>query len=983
MLRSLPFSWASLRGARLVPVFLAVLCCADLAKGQTLIINEMSNGPSGSKEFVEMLVIPTTPPEPCTPTQCLDIRGWIIDDNNGYHAPGSGVGIAPGAFRFSPSAAIWSCVPVGTLIVVYNSGDLNAALPPDDVSLSDGNCVIVAPVAGPLFESTGITPQGTLCSGDPGGWGPGGSWLGNVALANTGDCFRIADAAGCEVFSVCYGNVSLNPLIYFSGAGTADEWYFNDGDPYAQANWVQSCTSGCETPGSPNSPANAACIAALNNGCQPIVPLAVTATTTATCSCDGTATAAPTGAAGPYTYLWFDAAWTALGQTGITATSLCAGDYHVQVTSAGGCIDTADVQVPQLPGPDAGTDGAVALCPGDAAIDLFAQLGGTPDAGGVWSPSLTFGTGVFDPALDLAGTYTYTLTGGSCPPASADVMVTVGTPPAVTIALDSISCNGVADGGVEALAQGIGPFTFTWDQALGDGPVHGGLGAGTYTVTVTGDGCQASASANLVEPPPIALTMSASTASCGGANGSACASASGGTGTLGYAWDAGASTATCYDPVGPGLHTVDVTDLHGCIATASIAVEDSVPEVIIEALPVSCFGAEDGSIQLSLPAAPIEAFGWTGPGAFTSTDEDLTGLVPGLYTYSWTDMNGCSLNGTVEITSPSELQLIITVTPESCLGACDGALDAALVNGIAPPAFSLDPPAWSGGHFGGLCGGVYTMHAVDGHGCTIELQAEVPDGPEGANAAILPVDPLCVYDAPILLQSVDAGGTWSGPGIVDPATGLFDPSVAGVGEASIVHEMDGSCNGPGTLLIMVVAPPAAAFDVDLHGPVGVEMIVDATNRTAGAAVFRWTLDGVFIAGTTDLEHHLDAIDASLHTLCLIAIDDAGCADTLCRTITAVDTTEIFVPNSFTPNGDGFNEVFGVVVRGLEPAEGSLQVFDRWGELVFEGEGLSRARWDGKYKGREVGPEVFIWRVAYRDPASHREISRIGHVTLLR
>ena len=67
------------------------------AFNQSLIINEVSQGPSGSKEYVEFLVIPTSTTQNCE--TCMDLRGWIIDDNNGYFSIGNpngtnGVGIA-------------------------------------------------------------------------------------------------------------------------------------------------------------------------------------------------------------------------------------------------------------------------------------------------------------------------------------------------------------------------------------------------------------------------------------------------------------------------------------------------------------------------------------------------------------------------------------------------------------------------------------------------------------------------------------------------------------------------------------------------------------------------------------------------------------------------------------------------------------------------------------------------------------------------
>ncbi|MEH1009554.1 hypothetical protein VDP25_17580, partial [Winogradskyella sp. ECml5-4] len=76
---------------------------------------------------------------------------------------------------------------------------------------------------------------------------------------------------------------------------------------------------------------------------------------------------------------------------------------------------------------DAGTDGTLELCNTDTAVDLFDSLGGTPDIGGTWSPALASGTGMFDPMVDTADTYTYTVSSGTvtCPDATATVTVSI------------------------------------------------------------------------------------------------------------------------------------------------------------------------------------------------------------------------------------------------------------------------------------------------------------------------------------------------------------------------------------------------------------------------------------------------------------------------------------------------------------------------------------------------------------------------------
>ncbi|MGB1452459.1 MAG: hypothetical protein ACPG7H_02665, partial [Crocinitomicaceae bacterium] len=84
---------------------------------QSLSINEFSNGPSGTQEYIEFIVMDTGATYDCVNLTfpCVDIRGWIIDDNNGYHGSN---GVAGGCNRFS-NDPFWSCIPVGTIITVY------------------------------------------------------------------------------------------------------------------------------------------------------------------------------------------------------------------------------------------------------------------------------------------------------------------------------------------------------------------------------------------------------------------------------------------------------------------------------------------------------------------------------------------------------------------------------------------------------------------------------------------------------------------------------------------------------------------------------------------------------------------------------------------------------------------------------------------------------------------------------------------------
>jgi len=116
-------------------LLLLTIFTVQLSNAQSIILNEVSNGPNGSKEYMEFVVMDVTATYNCglTTPPCIDIRGWIFDDNIGYHGS---EGVAGGALRFSFDDR-WSCVPVGTIILVYNNlaAEFNPLIPVLDTSL--------------------------------------------------------------------------------------------------------------------------------------------------------------------------------------------------------------------------------------------------------------------------------------------------------------------------------------------------------------------------------------------------------------------------------------------------------------------------------------------------------------------------------------------------------------------------------------------------------------------------------------------------------------------------------------------------------------------------------------------------------------------------------------------------------------------------------------------------------------------------------
>ncbi len=117
--------------------------------------------------------------------------------------------------------------------------------------------------------------------------------------------------------------------------------------------------------------------------------------------------------------------------TGLFDPAVDAPGVYTYSVGAPFCTpDIALLTVTIVPGPEAGTSGSVTFCTTNAPSDLFLNLGGSPQTGGIWTPTLASGTGIFNPSVDAAGVYTYTLSGNqSCDNDTAIVTVTVDPVP--------------------------------------------------------------------------------------------------------------------------------------------------------------------------------------------------------------------------------------------------------------------------------------------------------------------------------------------------------------------------------------------------------------------------------------------------------------------------------------------------------------------------------------------------------------------------
>lgn len=643
-----------------LPVLLAVFSFRANAQ---LVINEVSQGASGTKEYVELLVTGTPT---CAGIPTVDLRGWYIDDNNGTHASGSGTGIASGCIRFT-NDALWSAVPAGTLIVVYNDADINASIPAQDLSLSDGNCRLVIPGSNcTLLEKHSSQPSTSNSVYPTSGFSSCGLWT-TTSMSNTDDSYHTVNPAGVIVHSVSWGNNSANTNIYFSGGVSGMViWNANtvNTSPALQGNWTRTSVAGNETPGAPNNAANATWIASMNNNCTPVVPLSASGSSTGTCACSGTGTANASGGLAPYTYSWTS------GGTAATETGLCPGSYTCTVTDAAGCTQQVIVNVAGAPGPVATLQSSTnSTCNNAADGTATVNATGTGPFTYAWTPS--GGTSATATGLDV-GVYTCTITDANGCSTTQTVSITEPSPLSITATHTNVSCRNGTDGSASVSPSGgTGPYTYSWSPSGGNGATATSLDAGFYFCSITdANGCTSSQSFQVTQPTAVSAVTSQTNTLCNGdSNGSASVTVTGGVGGYTYAWLPSGGTSSTEQNLASGTYTCIVTDANNCRDTTTVTITE--PALLISSSSASPAGcqASDGSANANVSGGTLGySYAWTPQGGNAAT---ALNLPAGPYTCTITDANGCTSVTSTTVTTTGSVPAA-QVSASGPLSFCQG-----------------------------------------------------------------------------------------------------------------------------------------------------------------------------------------------------------------------------------------------------------------------------------------------------------------------
>lgn len=707
---------------------------------------------------------------------------------------------------------------------------------------------------------------------------------------------------------------------------------------------------------------------------------------------NGAITAAATGGSGTFTYSWSNS------QTGAAISNLTAGSYTVTADDGAGCTASGvyNVTEPTLLVINAANITNIG-CGGNAAGAITANVtGGSPNYTYSWVQQSNNASYTGQSINNLtADNYDLTVTDANGCTANAAYTITASAPLIFSTSQTNVSCAGGSDGtATVAISSGTQPYSYNWNGtgAVPDSTVNG-LSAGNVNVTITDANCSATATFVITQAAPIVITATNQTnVSCfGGSDGAITVSASGGSGSgYTYTWNSNpAQTGTTATGLPAGQIMVVVTDANFCNASATYTlVENSQLSVTVQATDATCYQAPNGSADAN-PSGGSSPYSYLWNDPANQTSKTANGLLASSYTCTVTDNNGCTVSASGVVNEPADMNISVVATAVKCVGDKNGTISVTAQGGTGPYNYSatLDGANFffaNNGVIENLEIGTYTVLIADNNGCSKTILATVPNAT--LDNFTTSVDSTSCYGADYNDGAVHIVATSIPNGPYQYSLDNGVPQVSGdfffvaAGAHTITATNFNGCSST----IPVVVPQPLPIVVDVIPDTVIVALGDAEQvqvvyLNANNVSYEWV--PALGLSCTDCPNPLVSPFSRQDYVVTVSMVNgtATCYGSATLHADILPPPPVFVPNSFSPNGDGNNDVFQVYGQSIKTLD--LKIFNRWGEKVFETNNQFKG-WDGTYKGQVQLPQVFTYAVQVRF-LDNSEVQEKGTVTLIR
>ena len=671
---------------------------------------------------------------------------------------------------------------------------------------------------------------------------------------------------------------------------------------------------------------------------------------------DGAINLTVSGGSVPYTYVWVNGMGANVGSSQDLA-NITADNYTVTVTDLNLCTLVISEVVTQPNSPISVTNTTTdVLCYGDltGAIDLTV-LGGTSPFTFAWSS----GQVSEDISGIPSGVYGYTITDANNCSISGSVTVNQPLAPlSVTYVITEVNCFGESNGGIDiSVTGGTTSYSYEWANSTfllsetGQDLVN--YPADTYNYSVTdANGCNVKDTLDILEPTQLQVALVGTNILCkGGNNGAIDLTVTGGVLNYTYLWSNGSLVE---DPnlLVAGTYGVLVTDNNNCTITDTIILTEPLDSLryTYSVLDVKCNDGTDGELDIDITGGTLPYnYDWSN-GDTLAIAQNLTA---GFYTFIVTDNNGCIITDSLFVDQPDAVTLSEVITPVTCFGFYDGVIDISPTGGTVPYNYT-----WYNSVFAlsaqtedlvDFPADTYQLEIIDSNGCFYEMFLLI-DQPE-----IINID--YVFDLVSCKDGID---------------GNIDVTVTGGNSGPIFAWSNGAAtedllNIPSDIYELIYTDSKGCQDsieVDISEQDSVriefEVVEISCNDQADGIAIAYPDGGnggyLYLWSNPETSNTNTGLSNEWYSITVT--DILGCTGSDSIFIPRSSSDCVFPVNTFTPNGDSYNDTWFIENLNLYP-DMKMQVFNKWGNLVHKQEG-EYYPWDGTFNGIKLPAETYYY-----------------------
>ncbi len=712
-----------------------------------------------------------------------------------------------------------------------------------------------------------------------------------------------------------------------------------------------------------------------------------------------------------FTYIWSTTGGSIVsGNTTASPLVNQAGTYNVTVTNTlNGCFATDQMVVSSnsvLPIASAGSDQILTCTTTSVTVNGSGSSSGANytytwiTTGG----NIVSGNTTSSPSVNQAGTYFLTVTNSTTGCISTDqVIVTNNTTlPIASAGSDLILTCTTTSTTIDGSGSSSGAnYSYSWSTTGGSFVSGNNIASptinqvGTYNLTVTNitNGCSSTDQMMVTNNTTLPVASIAHTdLLCNGQlNGNVNLTVTSGNPPFQFLWSNFATTEDLTG-VGAGVYSVLVTDVYGCTAATGTTIQE--PSVFHISTNPSLSTCYNQPVNLT-----VSATGGTGPGynfiwsnGSSGSTINITPISSTLYTVTATDQNGCSstANVNVNVSLPINVNLISNAD-----SVCPGEavlLTPIITGGVGPPYTIINqdgnivtPP-------------IYVYPQTSGNYSVSILDACGTQDIANVFIKVLPL-PLAGFHSDVLtgcqpltvhfneLYPIDGRTFVWNFGDNENLSLAHNPvhtyTNSGVFTVTLTVTSQWGCK---TILqnenmITVYPKPIAQFTSTPEFATVIKPIIEFNNHTSGANSYMWTFGDGDSTNQINPEHRFPG--AGSWSVQLVAISNFGCRDTVIYPIEIEEENTLYAPTAFSPDNDNVNDYFFVTGTGIDKDNFLLNIYDRWGEIIFTSTDIERT-WNGCAKNtmNPVPVGTYTWLVIYRDSKGIKR-ERSGPLTVIR